>query len=193
LTPSAAAIGADPQTRKAAHGKDQANDRSSQYQQSHPNPGLAASEHVGHYHRHAPDRPEGLSAACPADAAGCAERLSNGLGADHAVWNAHPGKQVSDLQAILQAYQAIDAQALALKQAHQQVQTQLASWKAEFQNIKTAILAYFGLSSPQLTQFGLKPKATKVLTTQEKAERDAKSVQTRAIRGTASNKRSGSR
>jgi hypothetical protein len=95
---------------------------------------------------------------------------------------------VAQLQSMLQTYQAVADVRIQLKAALQQVDSQESTWRQELTQMKAAIVTFFGASSPQLVKFGLTPKATKVLTTVQKMERDARSAQTRALRGTTSKK-----
>ena len=95
---------------------------------------------------------------------------------------------VAQLQSMLQTYQAVADVRIQLKAALQQVDSQESTWRQELTQMKAAIVTFFGASSPQLVKFGLTPKATKVLTTVQKLERDARSAQTRILRGTTSKK-----
>jgi len=95
---------------------------------------------------------------------------------------------VSQLQSVMQAYQAVDDDRVTLKQSLQQVTGQLPGWREQYAQLKATIIAFFGASSPQLGKFGLKPKSKKVLTTAQKMARDARSKQTRVLRGTKGKK-----
>ena len=92
---------------------------------------------------------------------------------------------VQQLQAYLGSYTALDAQATAFKQARQQVEGELAGARQYFAMLKLAVQNAFGPNSPQLVQFGLRPKkAARPLTSAQNAVRAAKVQATRKLRGT---------
>ncbi len=89
------------------------------------------------------------------------------------------------LQAYLAAYTALDSDATALKQTRVQVKAQLPQARKYFAALKVALRSYLGEESPQLAQFGLKPsKDRKPLSTKKAAVKVARSIATRALRGT---------
>jgi hypothetical protein len=89
------------------------------------------------------------------------------------------------LQTYLGQYQDLDAKVTAAKQAHAQVESQLAEARQYFAVLKSAVTNQLGPNSPQLAQFGLKPKKVrKALNASQLAVKAAKAKATRALRGT---------
>jgi hypothetical protein len=92
---------------------------------------------------------------------------------------------VGKLQEWLGAYTALDAQATAYKQARVPVQSMQAEARQYLAALKLALANALGPQSPQLEQFGLKPKkAPRPLTSQQQAVKAAKALVTRKLRGT---------
>ncbi len=92
---------------------------------------------------------------------------------------------VKQLQGYSQAYTAMDAQATAYKQSRVPVKAQLAEARQYIAMLTLALQNAFGPTSPQLEQFGLKPrKAPRPLTSKQKAVAAARSKATRVLRGT---------
>jgi hypothetical protein len=88
-------------------------------------------------------------------------------------------------QAYLGQYQDLDAKVTSAKQAHAQVESQLAEARQYFAVLKSAVTNQLGPNSPQLAQFGLKPKKVrKALNASQLAVKAAKAKATRALRGT---------
>jgi len=89
------------------------------------------------------------------------------------------------LQEFLGPYTAMDAQATALKQTRVQVKAQLTAAQQYYAVLRSALRSFLGEGSPQLAQFGLKPKKTPTpLKSEELAVRVAKARVTRTLRGT---------
>ncbi len=92
---------------------------------------------------------------------------------------------VSDLQSMMQAYQIVDDEDVALKEARRSLKASQAGYREEYLRLKAVITAFFGASSPQLAKFGLKPKGkAKPLTVPQKLARTVRANKTREIRGT---------
>jgi hypothetical protein len=92
---------------------------------------------------------------------------------------------MEQLQEYSGAYTAMDTQATAYKQSRVLVEAQSTGARQYFAVLKLALQSYFGVGSPQLEQFGLKPKkAPRQLTSAQKAVRAAKVLATRKLRGT---------
>ena len=89
------------------------------------------------------------------------------------------------LQAYLAAYTALDSNATASEKTRAQVKAQLPQARQYFAVLKAALRSYLGDESPQLAQFGLKPKRARTpLTTKKAAVKVARSLATRKLRGT---------
>jgi hypothetical protein len=92
---------------------------------------------------------------------------------------------VAQLQQYLGAFTALDTADTAYKQARVSVEQQSSEAEQYFALLKTALGNAFGPASPQLEQFGLKPKKARTpLTSTQLAIRAAKSLATRKLRGT---------
>jgi hypothetical protein len=92
---------------------------------------------------------------------------------------------VGTLQGWLGAYTALDTQATAYKQARVPVQSMQAEARQYLAALKLALASALGPQSPQLAQFGLKPKKSpRPLTSKQLAVRAAKAAATRNLRGT---------
>jgi len=92
---------------------------------------------------------------------------------------------VAKLQGWLGAYTALDVQATAYKQARVPVKSLQPEARQYLAVLKAALANAFGPQSPQLEQFGLKPrKAPKPLTSAQQAVKVAKAKATRDLRGT---------
>jgi hypothetical protein len=90
---------------------------------------------------------------------------------------------VAQLQSYLGDYTSQDAAALAMTNVRAQLAKDKPAAKSYLAELKAALSAFFGASSPQLAQFGLKPKkAAKKLTAQELAASTAKAAATRKLR-----------
>jgi len=117
---------------------------------------------------------QGWSAVMPPDAA-----LQNSAG------SLTSAAVISQLQGYAGSYTTLDAQATGTKQARVLVKTQLPQARKYIAALKAALRSYFGEDSPQLEQFGLKPrKAPTPLTSEQRAVRAAKARATRALRST---------
>jgi hypothetical protein len=95
---------------------------------------------------------------------------------------------VTQLQSIMQDFTDVDDYRIAFRQAIQKVDSSDVSYRDTYARLKGAIVAYFGARSPQLQKFGLSPKTVRPLTTLQKAARDARSAETRKLRGTLGEK-----
>ena len=92
---------------------------------------------------------------------------------------------VGQLQEYLGQFQALDTRTTAQKQARVQVKAQLTEMRQYYAVLRAALRSFFGEQSPQLEQFGLKPKkATPPLKSEQLAVRAAKVRATRTLRGT---------
>lgn len=92
---------------------------------------------------------------------------------------------VQQLQTFLAAYSALDSADTAAKQTRVQVKAQLPQARQYQAALKAALRSSLGDQSPQLSQFGLKPrKARKPLSTEQAAVKVAKLRATLALRGT---------
>jgi hypothetical protein len=92
---------------------------------------------------------------------------------------------VGKLQGWLGLYTALDTQATAYTQARVPVKAMQSEAREYLAALKAVLAGSFGPQSPQLVQFGLKPrKARKPLTAQQLAVRAAKAMATRKLRGT---------
>jgi hypothetical protein len=92
---------------------------------------------------------------------------------------------VKQLQEYSVPYTDMDAQATAYKQSRVPVKAQLAEARQYIAMLTLALQNAFGPKSPQLEQFGLKPKkAPRQLTSKQRAVAAAKSLATRELRGT---------
>lgn len=91
---------------------------------------------------------------------------------------------VAQLQAYLGQFQTLDTQVTALKQTRVQVKAQLIGMRQYYAALRSALRGSFGEGSPQLEQYGLKPKTTPSLTSEQLAVRAAKVRATRQLRGT---------
>jgi hypothetical protein len=91
---------------------------------------------------------------------------------------------VTELTTGLSAYGAVDAQTTALKTTRAQLQASLPALRTFCEQLKNALVAFFGSNSPELANFGITPKSTKVQTLEQKIARVALGQQTRALRGT---------
>jgi hypothetical protein len=99
---------------------------------------------------------------------------------------------VSELQAMVSAWKAIDGQVSALKQARQGLAGNLTGWHQQYLALKNALTAFFGPGSLQLEQFGLKPRgAPRKLTAEQIVARTAKTEQTKQLRGTLTKAKEG--
>ncbi len=92
---------------------------------------------------------------------------------------------LGQLQEYLGTYAAMDTHATGLRQMRLQARDELADSEKYYAALRSALRSFFGDESPQLAQFGLKPKKTPTpLTSEERAVRVAKARATRALRGT---------
>jgi hypothetical protein len=92
---------------------------------------------------------------------------------------------VGKLQGWLGAYTALDFQATAYKQARVPVESMQSEARQYLAALKIALASALGPQSPQLAQFGLKPKkAPRQLTSAQLAVKAAKAAATRELRGT---------
>jgi hypothetical protein len=92
---------------------------------------------------------------------------------------------VGKLQEWLGTYTSLDAQATAYKQARGPVTSMQSDARQYLAVLKMALANTLGPQSPQLVQFGLKPrKATRQPTSQQLAVKAAKALATRKLRGT---------
>jgi hypothetical protein len=92
---------------------------------------------------------------------------------------------VTQLQAYLAAYSALDTNATSYQQTRAQVKAQLPQARQYFAALRAALRSFLGDQSPQLAQFGLTPgKTRKPLSTEKAAVKVAKLRATRALRGT---------
>jgi hypothetical protein len=92
---------------------------------------------------------------------------------------------LAKLQGYLGAYTDLDGYATGTRQARAQVESQMAEVRQYYAALKAAVISYFGVKSPQLVKFGLKPRKTPApLSSKQLAVRAAKLSATRALRGT---------
>jgi hypothetical protein len=92
---------------------------------------------------------------------------------------------VSQLSSWLSMYAAVDSTETAWRAAVAGLAAAEPSLRAELLQLKTAVLVYFGNTSPQLTQFGIAPKKARAkLSGAKLAVRAARATETRQIRGT---------
>ena len=91
---------------------------------------------------------------------------------------------VTELQSYLGAYSALDAAELGAKGARATVVQQATDAQAFYVQLKEALTGFFGSGSPELAQFGLKPRAKRQpLPVEKKAAMVAQMLGTRKLRG----------
>ncbi len=92
---------------------------------------------------------------------------------------------LAQLQEYLGVYADLDTHATGTTQARAQAGSQLPEVRTYYAALKAAVISYFGVKSPQLVKFGLKPRKTPApLTSTQLAVRAAKVKATRQLRGT---------
>ena len=100
---------------------------------------------------------------------------------------------VAALQSYLGAYTALDAALMTQQSARTTVKQQLTAAEAFYAQLKAALVGFFGAGSPQLAQFGLKPKTARAqLSVEKKAAMVAQMLGTRQLRGTMGKKQTAS-
>ena len=92
---------------------------------------------------------------------------------------------VSQMQAVLQAYQAVSDGEVQLQETRGTFSAQLSTFHQQYTVLKNLLIGYFGAGSPQLAKFGLKPRAkARTLTPEQQVARKVRSKATRELRGT---------
>lgn len=91
---------------------------------------------------------------------------------------------VQNLQAALALYAAVDGQESGLAAARADLKTALPGERALYTSLKTALIAFFGKSSPQLKRFGIQLKQRAPATPAQKLIAAEKAKQTRTLRHT---------
>jgi hypothetical protein len=91
---------------------------------------------------------------------------------------------VTELQAVMTQYAAVDSSAAAAKADRAQLRQALPAAHLLLQHLKDAMIAYLGRGSPELQKFGLKARSGRKPTVQQKALAAEKARRTRALRGT---------
>ena len=96
---------------------------------------------------------------------------------------------IQQMQAGLAEFSAVDAAELTLAHARVALGADLPGLHAQYDALKLALEFFFGRQSPELAQFGLKPKRKAApLSPEAQLMATAKRLQTRAIRHTAGSK-----
>jgi hypothetical protein len=91
---------------------------------------------------------------------------------------------VTELQAVMTQYAAVDSSAAAVKADRAQLRQALPAANLLLQHLKLAVIALLGKGSPELQKFGIRVRVTRKLTSQQKALAAEKARRTRALRGT---------
>jgi hypothetical protein len=91
---------------------------------------------------------------------------------------------VTELQAVMTQYAAVDSSAAAVRADRAQLRQALPAAHLLLQHLKDAMIAYLGRGSPELQKFGLKARSGRKPTVQQKALAAEKARRTRALRGT---------
>jgi hypothetical protein len=92
---------------------------------------------------------------------------------------------LAQLQEYLGVFADLDTHATGISQARAQAESQSPEVRTYYAALKAAVISYFGIKSPQLVKFGLKPRKTPApLTSTQLAVRAAKVKATRQLRGT---------